>query len=155
MKTISFSASQLPYLHKDFHGALCYAIHYLDQTFGPAAAEEYLRQVALHCYAPLLDNLKTRGLSALEEHFRDIFTREEGRFDLRYENGVLIMEVSRCPAVCHLLSINQLFTDRFCQTTVIVNQTLCRAAGFDCSCDYQPGKGKCIQKFWKSKDQTA
>jgi hypothetical protein len=42
-----------------------------------------------------------------------------------------------------------LFTNRYCETTVNVNKAICEAAGYDCRCTYEPGVGKCVQKFWK------
>ena len=41
------------------------------------------------------------------------------------------------------------YTDRFCLTTVVVNETICEGAGYKCSCDYKQGEGKCVQRFWK------
>jgi len=148
-RVLDCKASDHEYLHKDFHGALCYGIKYLDDNFGPDATVRYLQQVARTYYSPLIAQLKTTGLEALEKHFRNIFTLENGKFHLDYQDGALVITVTECPAVAHLKKINQLFTDRFCETTVVVNETICTDAGFRCSCDYQPGQGKCVQKFWK------
>ena len=78
-------AADHDYLHKDFHGALSYAILYLDKTFGLQATIEYLQQVGRTCYAPLSAQIKKLGLSALEKHLRHVFTKEEGRFTIHYE----------------------------------------------------------------------
>ena len=150
-KVIDRKASDNEYMHKDFHGALCYGIKYLDDNFGNDATEEYLQQVAKTYFAPLTEKLKAEGLKALEDHWQDIFTRENGKFDIRYEDDKLILEVTQCPAITHLKENNMLYTDRHCLTTVIVNKTICQDAGYDCSCQYEPGMGKCIQKFWKEK----
>ena len=143
------NASDNEYLHKDFHGALCYAIKYIDDTFGREATSEYLQQVAKSYYRPLIDKLKKQGLTALERHWKDIFTKEGGQFTLTYDDSTLTLTVTQCPAVTHITKTGQLFTDRYCQTTVIINETICDEAGFACSCNYEPGKGRCVQKFWK------
>lgn len=148
-KALDCKASDNEYLHKDFHGALCYSIKYLDDNYGQEATREYLEQVGRTYYRPLSEKMEREGLSALENHLRDIFSTEGGEFDLRYENETLVLEVSRCPAILHLKKINQLFTQRYCETTVVVNQTICDGAGFECSCEYESGAGKCVQKFWK------
>ena len=148
-KVIDCQASDNEYLHRDFHGAMCYSIAYLDDNFGPEATEEYLQQVARTYYAPLAEQVKQRGLVALEEHWREVFTREQGDFDLRYEDGVLVLTVKRCPAVAHMKEQGCMFTNRYCETTVVVNRTICCDAGFACSCDYEPGEGRCVQRFWK------
>jgi len=152
IKVIDCKASDNEYLHKDFHGALCYAIKYLDETYGPDATTEYLQQVARSYFSPLIAEVKTKGLSALEEHFRRIFKLEQGDVDFIHNaDGSLTLNVKRCPAIDHLKKRNIFYTDRFCQTTVVVNDTICRDAGCQCSCTYQPGQGVCTQTFWKNK----
>jgi len=143
-------AGEHEYLHKDFHGALAYAIKYLDEQYGPQATTEYLYQVADHCYAPLTALLKEKGLSALESHF-EIYARESGRFSIRYEEEALVLEVHECPAISHLRKTGQLFTERYCESTVVVMDGICRNAGYRSSCVYEPGQGRCVQKFWKER----
>jgi len=150
-KVLDQKASDNQYLHKDFHGALCYGIDYLDRLYGPAATDEYLRQVGETYFSPLSEQLKAEGLPALERHWRNVFGLEGGRFTLCYEGDVLVLAVDECPAVAHLKKINKLYTPRFCRTTVVVNETICRRAGYECSCEYEPGRGRCVQKFWKAR----
>lgn len=152
LKVIDCKASDNVYMHKDFHGGICTGIKYLDEEFGEEATVEYLKQVGRTYFQPLSEQLRSRGLVALEDHWRRIFTAEGGAFSLRYDEETLVLEVSECPAVAHLIKINQLHTNRFCESTVVVNETVCQAAGYECSCVYQPGEGKCVQKFWKMKE---
>jgi hypothetical protein len=149
IKVLDCRQSDNEYLHKDFYGALCYAIKYLDEKFGQAATAEYLKQVGRETFTPLIEELKKDGLIALERHFKRIFKLEGGQAEFKYQNEKLTIEVSKCPAILHLKSIGQLHTDRYCETTVNVNSAICHEAGYECSCKYEPGKGKCIQKFWK------
>ena len=150
-KVMERTASDNEYLHKDFHGGLCYAIKYLDVNFGQQATEEYLIQVARTYFWPLSQKLKKEGLKALELHFKYIFEKEQGDFVITYEDDKLELKVNQCPAIAHLKSRGLFFTDRFCRTTVVVNNTICQDMGYKCSCEYEPGKGKCVQKFWRSK----
>lgn len=138
------------YLHKDFHGALAYAIKYLDDTFGEQATTAYLYQVAKACYAPLTARLQENGLKALESHF-EIYARESGRYQVRYDNETLVLEIHECPAIAHLKKTGQLCTERYCESTVVVMDGICRQAGYRSSCVYEPGQGRCIQKFWKER----
>jgi predicted ArsR family transcriptional regulator len=152
LRVLDCKATDHEYLHKDFHGALCYGIKYLDDHFGPEATTAYLRQVGRSYFAPLSQQLRDEGLAALEKHWREIFTKEGGAFSLEIQDGVLTLTVHNCPAIAHLKRINQLFTPRFCETTVVVNETVCGEAGYKCSCHYEPGEGRCVQKFWKEKE---
>ncbi len=142
-------ASDREYLHKDFHGALAYALFYLDKTFGEQATTEYLQQVGRTCYIPLIEQIKNEGLSALEKHLRSVFTLEGGRFTVHYEQNTLVMTVTECPAIAHLKKIGQFYSERYCESTRVVNETICQNAGYQCSCSYEPGQGKCTQKFWQ------
>ena len=149
LKVLDCKVSDNAYLHKDFHGALCYSIKYLDENYSPDATKQYLQQVAKTCFAPLTKQLKKEGLTALEKHLQEIFDAEDGDFNLSFQGKTLVLTVRKCPAITHLKKTNQLFTDRYCQTSVTVNETICAEAGFRCSCEYQGGKGRCVQKFWK------
>jgi hypothetical protein len=148
-RVLDCRASDNVYLHKDFHGALCYSIQYLDERYGEEATKAYLTQVGETFFAPLSEALKRDGLSALEKHWQQIFSLEEGSISLEYEGDVLVLKVKECPAITHLRSRGQLYTDRYCETTVVVNEAVCRGAGYACSCTYEPGQGQCVQRFWK------
>lgn len=149
VKVLDCKQSDHEYLHKDFHGALCYAIKYLDDNLGIEATDEYLKIVAETYFKPLSEKLKKTGLKALEDYFREMFQKENGRFRIFYTKEKLILEVEECPAIAHLKKQNLFFTERHCQSTVIVNEAICRQAGFKCSCEYKPGQGSCVQEFWK------
>ncbi len=148
-KVLECKASDNFYLHKDFHGALCYSIKYLEDKFGPEAVKEFLQQVGETYFAPLSEKLKQDGLAAIEKHFTEVMNLEQGEYTFSYEGEKLVLKVNKCPAVAHLKKIDFFFTDSFCESTAVVNDTICRNAGYRCSCEYEKGRGKCVQKFWK------
>jgi hypothetical protein len=149
LKVLDSGGGDHEYLHKDFHGALCYSIRYLDENLGLEATEQYLRDVGRKNYKGLVQRLRQEGLPALAQHWREVFTREGGKFRMEYEGDTLVLTVEECPAIAHLKKTGQLFTTRYCETTVVVNETICEQAGYSSSCIYEPGEGKCVQKFWK------
>ncbi len=152
LRILDCKATDNAYLHKDFHGALCYGIKYLDDRYGHEATRDYLRQVGQSYYAPLSNRLKSEGLTALEKHWHEVFSKEGGRFNIKYLDGVLVLTIHECPAIAYLKQANQLFTHRYCETTVVINETVCDQAGYACSTEYEPGAGRCVQKFWKVKE---
>ena len=85
-KVLDCKASDNAYLHKDFHGAMSYAISYLDAHYGDAGIKEYLEQVAKNAYSPLIEAVKQEGLSAIEKHLRKIFELEQGVFKIEKED---------------------------------------------------------------------
>jgi hypothetical protein len=142
------SAAENEYLHRDFHGVMCFIIKHLDETGGTEATREFLRGVGTTVFAPLIEDLKGRGLDALEVHWRNVFGAEGGTWALTKEGNTLVLRVDECPAVAHLKKRDQLLTDRFCEATKIVNQVVCEAAGYEASCEYVAGAGSCVQRFW-------
>jgi hypothetical protein len=142
-------SSNAEYLHKDFHGALCQAVKYLDDHYGKEHTRIYLKQFAGNYYSPVSVRLKENGLQELEKHWQRVFSLENGDFEQFYDNGKLVLKVNTCPAIAHLKKIGQFVTERFCQTTKVVNETICNNAGYNCSCHYEQGEGRCVQTFWK------
>jgi hypothetical protein len=137
------------YLHRDFHGALCFAVRHLDETWGPDATAAFLRRLGTSVYAPLRRALLEEGLPALATHWRGVFAQEGGRVEIELGEEELTLRVARCPAVAHLQARGLLFTDRYCETTRQVNAGLCAGTGYRAACDYDAGAGRCVQRFWR------
>ncbi len=98
-------------IHKDFHGALSCVFQFLDEKYGKKALEEYLHQVGENLYRDLMKEIKMKGLVALEEHWRHIFTIEGGEFEIdRRDDKEITLIVKKCPALAHIKKGNILFT---------------------------------------------
>ncbi|OHB55215.1 MAG: hypothetical protein A2Y12_09320 [Planctomycetes bacterium GWF2_42_9] len=149
MRILERTGSENHYLHKDFHGALCYAIKYLDEIYGPAVTTEFLKQVGKEQYGWLSKEIKKQGIMALVNHTKKIFDQEDGKLECVQDGESLEINVLQCPAITHLLATDQLFTNRFCETTVQVLAAICESSGYGCSCEYIAGEGSCVQRFWK------
>lgn len=139
----------MPNIHKDFHGATSYGIQHVYSRYGEDALSEFLQQVARNIYHPLTERLQKEGLSALEKHWRHIFTIEEGAFDLSYEGDQLVLRMHRCPAIHHMKTHGYAIAEKFCEHTRIVNEDICTSAGYTCSVEYDQEAGRCVQRFWK------
>jgi len=137
-------------VHKDFHGALSFGIQFLDDQYGMAGLEEFFARAAKAVYAQLIENLRERGLEALKEHWDTVFGLEDGDFETRYEDGVLVLDVRTCPAVHHMRANNYRVADHFCEHTRIVNEAICAGAGYACSVEYDQEAGRCVQRFWRA-----
>lgn len=138
-------------VHKDFHGAMSFGIRFLEEHHGAQGRERFLRSLADSVYRPLVEDLRERGLPALEEHWRKIFTGEEGEFVLRYDGDALVLEVSKCPAIHHMQAHGYAIAETFCEHTRIVNEAVCAAAGYAASTEYDQDRGACTQRFWRAK----
>ena len=141
-------------VHKDFHGAMSYGIQHVYEQYGEEAMTAFIQQVAREVYRPLTEKLRKEGLKALEEHWRRIFTVEEGDFDLGYEEDKLVLNVRQCPAIHHMKTHGYPIADKYCEHTRLINEGICHAAGYECSVQYDQENGRCVQRFWKKNRQN-
>lgn len=140
----------MPNVHKDFHGAMSYGIHYLYQKYGEREMVEYLKQLAHAVYSPLIEALKTKGLPALYEHWDYIFSIEDACFGIGYEESdVLFLKVKKCSAIHHMQENNYQAAKKYCEHCRIINEEICHSAGYESSLEYDQDKGSCMQKFWE------
>jgi len=145
-------ASDNPYLHKDFHGALSAAIEYLDERFGEAAVREYLWQFARQFYAPLTQALTNRGLEALEEHLRQVYQREGGQIRIDRSPDELRIEVYACPAVTHIRRRGYPLARLFHETIATVAKAICYGTPFDAELiEYDKTTGHSVQRVFRKR----
>ena len=147
-KVMDRRASDNKYLHKDFHGAMLCGLEYVFERYGQEGFEAYVRQTAAAIHAPLRDAIRQRGLPALEEYLRDIFTTEEGDFSSDWDGDALVFSVNVCPAVSYLQQHGYDVPERFCEVTRIMNQVICEGTGFASEVDYDTAAAKCVQRFF-------
>jgi len=142
----------MPNVHKDFHGALSFGLKFLEEHYGEEGMREFLEGLAESVYAPLVRDLRTRGLAALRDHWQTVFDIEEGDVAIRMDGDVLVLEVRRCPAISHMQDRGYGIAEHFCEHTRIVNEAVCRAAGYDASVEYDQGTGRCVQRFRRARE---
>lgn len=136
-------------VHKDFHGALSYGLQFLDDHCGEDARNAFLSSLADSVYRPLVEDIRSRGLAALRDHWREVFAIEEGEIELRDQGETLELHVLRCPAIAHMTAHDYTIAAKFCEHTRVVNEAVCRAAGFQSEVEYEQAAGRCIQRFWR------
>ena len=128
---------------------MSFGLKFLAENYGRAEVEEYLRRVAGNVYGPLIESLKSEGLSALYDHWNEIMTLEEADFHVHMDEHVLILEVRECPAISHMKAHGYEVAPNFCESTRIVNDEICRRAGYSSSIEYDQALGRCIQRCWR------
>ena len=134
-------------VHKDFHGALSFAIRHLRETYGDREMRLYLKQVARNVYAPLIGRVQKEGLKALKDHWGRVFGIEGGKFRQQLEGDTLVLEVAECPAIAHMKRAGYEVDKAFCLSTEIVVGEICRKAGLEFEVEYDTDKGRCRQTF--------
>ncbi len=143
-------ATDNPYLHKDFHGALSAGIEYLDQHFGEQAVGQYLRQFVNTFYAPLKQEIRRRGITALQEHLEKVYKIENGEVAITLSDDELIIKVAACPAVTHMREHGYHVARLWSETTRAVNEALCEGTCFVAELiEYDHATGRSVQRFYR------
>ena len=137
-------------VHKDFHGALSLGLQFVEDRHGREGVREFLEGLADSVYAPLVEDLRARGLPALRDHWRTVFDLEDGDVDIDMDNDTLVVDVHCCPALAHIKARGYAVAEHFCEHTRILNDAICRAAGYSSSVDYDQAAERCVQKFWRA-----
>ena len=142
------TAADNVYLHKDFHGALNCGIAYLEEHFGADAVRLFLANFARTYYAPLRAEIRTRGLDAIEEHFRKVYEIEGVEVTFERSPDELVIRVPECPAAAHIRKLGLTPAPLFHETTVTVNQVLCEGTDIEPELlEYDPETGRGVQRF--------
>mgnify|MGYP000004365275 CR=1 FL=1 len=134
-------------IHKDFHGALSVGFEFLDKNYGKKAVEEYLKQVAENVYGWLIKKIKKNGLSELERYWSEIFSEEEGEFEIkRKDNEEIVLKVKKCPAISHMKEKGYPVYSDFCIQCKVINEFIGEKTGYNSEIHYDK-KGRCEQKL--------
>ncbi len=125
-------ASDNEYFHKDFHSSMNMGIHYLGTKYGIDTVREYLTRYTTNVYKNLINDIKSRGLYAIEDKILDTYAKEKAQAAVkisRLDNGLKV-EVEYCPAVKHLKATGRDVSVWYRYTTEFVMEELAKSA--DC-----------------------
>ena len=131
-------------LHKDFHGALNTTVEYIVKYYGREALREIFFNVGQKVYKSIHESLKRGDASELLEHWNYFFSREGNDFKIIQSKNEITLEVSKCPAVEHLLKLGLKPSEYFCCQTIDVNEAMCEGTPWKAETEIL-GCGKCRQ----------
>ncbi len=147
-------ASDNEYFHKDFHSSMNMGIDYLGTKYGMDDVREYLTRYTYNVYKKVLEDIKVRGLAAVEELILNTYISEKApdAVEILCENDTLKVEIKYCPAVKHLKATGREVSKWYRYTTEFVMETLAKAAGceFDMSY-YDEETGAASYTFYKKR----
>ena len=143
VRVIDVKASDNKYLHKDFHGGpggggMNGAIKYLGDTYGENAVKDYLRKFSAVFYAPLIEDIKARGLKAMEEKILHDYAEEEVPEDCHttLTDTELTVVIDKCPAVMHIKSFGYSPCKWFKYTTSEVYDEIANRSNYGFEVEY-------------------
>ncbi len=131
IKTMTRSAADNKYLHRDFHVSTDIGINYVGTHYGDEAVVEYLHRYATSFLSPLVDQIKKEGLSALQRYLEDLYMQEEMPEVLHtvLTDGLLEVTIDRCPAVTFMRESGHTPSKWYIETVNTVFKTVAEAAG--------------------------
>ena len=139
-------------LHKDFHGYHNFILRYVEMQYGREFMLQGLRRIGQGVYLPVAERLAREGLAYLAEYWKEIFDLEGGEYEITLQDNRLVLTVKKCPALYYIISKNWPLAPAFCEHTRIINEEICRTAGYRCSVVYNQEDGFCVQTFWKEEN---
>lgn len=155
MESMTRTAADNSYLHRDFHNLLNLGIGYIRRLYGPGAVCRYLRNFAVSFYAPLIEDIRHRRLDAVEESFRKTFEIEESSelLDCQRLDDHLMIRVERCPAVAHMRRSGVQPDPMFSATTSVVWSQIAEAAKLGyLMLEYDEQSGRAVHLFYEPKE---
>lgn len=147
-------ASDNEYFHKDFHSSMNMGIHYVGTHYGIEGVQEYLTHFTRNVYKAVVDDVKRRGLVALEEKIKDTYAKEKQSHVLETvlspDEKMLSINIVCCPGVKHLRDTGREVSKWYRYTTEIVMKTLANDAGYLFIMDsYDEDTGETAYRFIK------
>ena len=145
-------AAQNEYFHPDFHHSTNRCLHYVGEKFGDGEVRAMLHQYADTVLAPVVEDVKARGLAALGEWIRSTYEKEKApdAAELSQTEGELSVRICRCPAVSHLRGKGREISPWFVKSTEYVMEAVAARCGLGFEMgDYDHETGGVDYRFWR------
>lgn len=145
-------AADNKYLHRDFHVSGDLGLQYVGERYGDNGVKEYLRRFATAYFSPLVEEIRERGFLALKEHIEKIYEIEESPEVLKttLNEDELFVEISKCPAITYMRSIDYTPSKWYIEQTRTVYETIADNAGLGFELiSYDNKTGKAAFRFFR------
>ena len=133
-------------VHKDFHGLTCATLHYLVDNYGEGAVREILTNTAQKVYKTIHEAVQRSDFTELEEFWNYYLAREGGNFAVEKLADGIRLVVRDCPALRHLVKLEQQPDPILCDATRIFNSALAEGSPFVAEVE-KTGTFSCVQTF--------
>lgn len=125
-------AADNEYFHPGFHHSMSRCLHYLGENHGKQAVADCLAAYTRHVHAPLIRDIRARGLQALAEDIRSTYQKEKApdAVSLTLTENSLQVTVAYCPAVQYMNAAGMWISSWFRASTECVMQAIADACGY-------------------------
>jgi hypothetical protein len=138
VEIIDMKSEDNKYLHRDFHTALDNALRYCGDFFGHGEVVSFLCDYVKYFYAPLITDIKSKGLTALSSFIENMYKKEEASslLHIDLQENTLTVTVDKCPAIEYMHSLGQEPSQYFIETTRTLYGKLASECGYSFSLEY-------------------
>ena len=128
---IDMKAEDNKYLHRDFHLSGDLALKYCGDRFGSDAVIAFITDYVKYYYAPVVEKIKSGGLSVIEEWIKGVYEVEEASELLHTElsENSLTVTIDKSPVIEYMHSLNQKPSEYYIEET----RTLYRVIAEECN----------------------
>ncbi len=126
------------YLHRDFHLLGDNALKYCGDKFGANEVVAFLRDFAKNYYSPIIEKIKSEGLSAIKEWLEKIYEVEEASNLLHTElsETKLTVTVDKSPAIEYMHSLGKEPSEYYVEETRTVYAAIAEECGLGFTFSY-------------------
>ncbi len=126
------------YLHRDFHLLGDMALKYCADKFGYEALIEFLSEYVKNYYAPLIENIKKCGLTALKEWIEKVYEIEESSELLKCElsENSLRVTVEKSPVIEYMHSLGKEPTEYYIEETRVLYSVVASECRYEFDLEY-------------------
>ena len=133
----------------DFFFAVNATFKHILDNYGEDAVRKYWQEMGREHYKFVTGAIQEQGLTALKEHWDNLFPEEPGSdVETVIEGDTLVLTVKVCPAILHLKNHEREILPEYCEHCTHVSKGMCEPAGV--SVNVEGGMGSCRQTFTRS-----
>ena len=138
IEIIDMKSEDNKYLHRDFHLLSDNAIKYCGDTYGRDEAIKFLTSYTTRYYAPIIEDAKKRGLTAVKEWIERVYETEEASELLKTElsDNTLTVTIEKSPVIEYAATLNQKLSEYYIEQTRTLYKAFADAAGLTFSLEY-------------------
>ena len=135
---IDMKSEDNKYLHRDFHISADNALKYCGDKFGGDAVVAFLRDYVRFFYAPVIEKIKSGGLSVIEEWIKGVYEVEEASELLHIElsENSLTVTIDKSPVIEYMHSLNQSPSEYYIEETRTLYRVIAEECGYKFELEY-------------------
>lgn len=137
-------------VHLDFHGAVNTTVEYISKKYGLEALHEIFFATGRDVYKDIREHLRKDDSSELLNYWKYFFDREKGDYEIKEENGKIVLHVRKCPAVEHVKKLGLKVSPEFCSQTTYVNKGITDGTPYEIE-TVKTGEYSCTQTLRRRK----